>query len=171
MTKVAGPKDKKDLVVAWLDDAYAMENALIRVLEHRIKDAKAYPWVRERDERHFEETRRHADLVRGCIERLGAQPSAAKSIMGNVFGAVQAPMTGMARDEIVKNFLVDHAAEQFEVASYRALVAAAQEVGDEETAAVCERILLEDQAMANWILEHLPRIVQERMRELAGATS
>jgi short-subunit dehydrogenase/ferritin-like metal-binding protein YciE len=164
-----GPKDKKDLVVAWLDDAYAMENALVRVLDHRIRDARDYPWVRAKDEQHLEETRLHAELVRGCLERLGAQPSALKSMAGTVFGAIQAPMTGMARDEIVKNFLVDHAAERFEVASYRALVAAAEEIGDVETAAVCSRILAEDEAMADWIVDNTPRIVRERMNELAGS--
>jgi len=104
----------------------------------------------------------------GGSRRIGATPSKAKSLMGTVFGAMQAPMTGMARDEIVKNFLVDHAAEQFEVASYRALVAAAREIGDEETALICEEILREDEAMAAWIMDNLPRIVQERMRELAA---
>jgi len=159
---------KRDLVIAWLDDALAMENALARVLEHRVADAKDYPWVAERDRLHREETLRHANLVRGRLEALGATPSKAKSLMGTVFGAMQAPMTGMARDEIVKNFLVDHAAEQFEVASYRALVAAAREIGDEETALICEEILREDEAMAAWIMDNLPRIVQERMRELAA---
>jgi hypothetical protein len=32
--------DKNALVVAWLNDALAMENALAVVLRHRIKDAK-----------------------------------------------------------------------------------------------------------------------------------
>lgn len=164
-----GTMTKRDLLIAWLDDALAMENALVRVLEHRIADAKDYPWVAQRDRQHLEETRRHAELVRGRLEALGASPSAVKSVLGTVFGAMQAPMTGLARDEIVKNFLVDHAAERFEVASYQALVAAAEESGDAETAAVCRRILAEDEAMAAWIGDNLPRIVQERMGELAGA--
>jgi len=158
--------DKRELVIAWLNDAHAMENALVQVLEHRVKDAKDYPWVQAKDQEHLEQTRRHAELVKGCIERLGGQTSAVKSVMGTVFGAMQAPMTGLARDEVVKNFLVDYAAENFEVASYRALITAAAEVGDQETVAICEQILLDDQTMAGWLAEHLPTIVRERMREL-----
>lgn len=158
--------ESKDIVIAWLNDAHAMENALIQVLEHRIKDAKDYPAVQAMDEQHLEETRRHAELVEGCITRLGGSVSNVKSILGTVFGAIQAPMTGMYRDEIVKNCLVDYAAENFEVASYRALIQAATAVGDQETVAVCERILAEDQAMADRILQALPMVVEERLRNM-----
>ena len=158
--------NSKDLVIAWLNDAHAMENALIQVLEHRVKDAKDYPAVQAMDQQHLEETRRHAEEVKGCIERLGGKVSTPKSVLGTVFGAAQAPMTGLARDEIVKNALVDFAAENFEVASYRALVVGATAIGELETASVCERLMAEDQAMADRIQQSLPGIVTERMSEL-----
>ena len=123
------------------------------------------------DQQHLEETRRHADMVKGCIRRLGGSTSAVKSILGTLFGAVQAPMTGLARDEIVKNCLVDYAAENFEVASYRALIAAATEIGDGETAAVCEQIMLEDRAMAERIEQSLPTVVTQRLAELASESA
>ncbi len=161
--------NSKDLVIAWLNDAHAMENALVQVLEHRVNDAKDYPAVQAMDQQHLEETRRHAEQVKGCIERLDGNVSTVKSVLGTLVGTVQAPMTGLARDEIVKNALVDYAAEHFEVASYRALIAAASEVGDLETASICEQIMREDQAMADRIQQSLPGIVTERMRELAGS--
>ena len=158
--------DQRALVLTWLNDAHAMENALIQVLEHRVNDAKDYPWVQAKDQEHLDQTRRHAELVKGCIGRLGGSPSTVKSLLGTFFGQLQAPMTGLAQDEVVKNFLVDHAAERFEVASYRSLVAAAMEIGDQETAAICEQILAEDEAMADWLIEHLPVITRQRMQEL-----
>lgn len=33
----------QEMVIAWLNDAYAMENSLIRTLEHRVNDTKDYP--------------------------------------------------------------------------------------------------------------------------------
>jgi ferritin-like metal-binding protein YciE len=158
--------NSKDLVISWLNDAHAMENALIKVLEHRIDDAKDFPAVQEMDRKHLEETRRHAELVKGCIERMGETPSTAKSVMGTIFGAVQAPMTGLARDEVVKNCLMDYAAENFEVASYRALISAANDIGDLETVLVCEQIMQEDLEMANRILDGLPMVVSEQMRRV-----
>lgn len=156
-------------VIAWLNDAYAMEKALVQVLEHRIKDAKDFPAVQQMDEQHLEETRRHVELVGGCIERLGEQPSTVKSVIGTVFGAMQAPMTGLAQDEVVKNCLTDYAAEQFEVISYRALIEAATQIGDLETVSVCERIMGEDQAMADRIVLALPTVIGAHMGETGAS--
>ena len=161
--------DAKKRVISWLNDAHSMESSLIQVLEHRIKDAEDVPAVKQMDEQHLEETKRHAELVKGCLERLGEKPSTVKTMIGTIMGAVQAPMTGMYRDEIVKNCLTDYAAENFEVASYRALITAATEIGDTETAQVCEQIMAEDQAMADRILAGLPMVVTEHMRQQAGA--
>src|SRR5947209_14374234 len=100
-----------ETLVAWLNDAYGMEKSLIQVLEHRVKDAKDYPEVAAQDQLHLEQTQRHAEMVKGCIERLGSSPSTVKGLMASLFGQLQAPMTGFASDELVKNFLTDYAAE------------------------------------------------------------
>jgi ferritin-like metal-binding protein YciE len=91
----------KETLIAWLNDAYAMEQALIPVLENHAEDAKDFPDVA--------------------------------------------------------------AAESFEIASYRALIAAARALGDEETARVCEEILRDEERMAAWLTENLPRVVQETL--------
>lgn len=152
---------QNDLMIAWLNDAYAMENALVPVLENHARDADAHPNVRSRIERHVEETKQHAELVKGCLERKGEEPSAAKTTMGNVFGAMQAPATGPFRDEEVKNGLVDFATEHFEIAAYRALIAGARQMGDEETARDCERILRDEEEMASFLEENLPTAVRD----------
>ncbi len=158
--------DKNELVLAWLNDALAMENALAAVLQHRIKDAKGFPAIEEMDRRHLAETLEHADRVKRCIARLGSKPSTVKSMFGTMFGAIQAPMTALAKDEVVKNCLVDHAAEQFEVAAYAALIAAANEIGDTETAAICEQNMREDAAMAAQIMAGIPAVVAAHLGTL-----
>jgi ferritin-like metal-binding protein YciE len=163
MTQTASPRTSQDLVLAWLNDALAMENALAAVLQHRIKDAKDFPAVQKADREHLSETLHHADLVKQSIARLGSKPSTAKSLFGTVFGMMQAPMTGLYKDEVVKNCLIDHAAEQFEVASYTALIDAANAVGDIETAAMCEQIRAEDEAMAARILSLLPEVIEAHL--------
>jgi ferritin-like metal-binding protein YciE/glucose/arabinose dehydrogenase len=162
-TRKEGAMKSKDTLIGWLNDAYAMEQVLIPVLENHAEDAKDFPDVAAADRRHLEETRRHAELVKGCIERLGEKPSTAKSLLGQMLGAGQSVATGMFRDEVVKNFLSDYAAESFEIASYRALIAAARALGDEETARVCEEILRDEERMAAWLTENLPRVVQETL--------
>jgi len=156
----------KDLVIAWLNDAHGMENALVQILEHQIKDAKDYPQVQAKLQQHLEQTRRHAELVKGCVENLGGKTSTMKTGMATLFGQMQALSTGAAKDEMVKNALADYAAENFEVASYTALVRAAQELGDLQTARVCQQILQEDEEMALWLRQNLPTLVQQTLLQL-----
>lgn len=158
-----------DLLISWLNDAHAMETALVEILEHQVKDAEKYPAVQVRLQQHLEQTRRHAEIVKGCVDRLGGSTSSVKSGMANMFGKVQAMSTGPAEDEMVKNALADYGAESFEVASYRALIAAAMEIGEAQVATACQEILREDEAMAQWIEQNLPLLVKQTLREMAGA--
>lgn len=153
--------DAKGTLVAWLNDAYAMEQGVTRILEHRIRDTKDHPQMQSTYRQHLETTRRQADLVKACIERLGGSTSAVKTGFANVAGAIQAISTGPFGDEMVKNCLADYAVENFEIASYRALVAAARELGDGETERVCQQILSEEEQTARWLEQQLPNVVRE----------
>jgi ferritin-like metal-binding protein YciE len=156
--------DRNETLIGWLNDAHAMEQSITKVLENHAKDAKDHPQIQARIQQHLEETRRHAELVKGCVERLGGSTSAVKSGMATVMGTVQGMSTGLARDELVKNALQDYSTEYFEMACYKALIAAAQDVGDQETVSVCQQIIRDEEAMANWLDKQLPTVVQETLR-------
>jgi ferritin-like metal-binding protein YciE len=158
----------KDLLIAWLNDAHGMENALIQILEHQVKDAKDYPQVQAKLQQHLEQTRRHAELVKGCVENLGGHTSTLKTGMATLFGQMQALSTGAAKDELVKNALADYAAENFEVASYTAIIGAAQDLGNQQTAQVCQQIRQEDEEMARWIQQNLPTLVQQTLQQVSS---
>jgi ferritin-like metal-binding protein YciE len=51
--------------------------------------------------------------------------------------------------------------ENLEIATYTVIIAAAKAAGDTVTAAECEKILEQEKAMAQWILEHLPQTTQQ----------
>ena len=147
----------KDFVIKWLNDTYSMENALIPVLENHAKDAEGLP-QQPRIQEHIQTTTRHADRVKECIERLGGDTSTLKTGTAKISGTLQGMSTGAAEDELVKNVISDYASEQFEVASYRSLIAAAEELGDQETVRACQENLREDEEMARW-LEHQLSVV------------
>lgn len=134
-------EEHKKVLIAWLNDAYSMEKGLVPVLENHAKDAKNHPQVQSRIQQHIEATKRHADLVKGRIEALGGDVSNVKAGVGSLMGSLQSVTTGAFKDELVKNALSDFASENFEIASYKALITAAQEVGDQETVRVCQEIL------------------------------
>jgi ferritin-like metal-binding protein YciE len=156
-----------DQLITWLNSAYAMEQSLAKVLENHVKDAKDFPEIHARDEQHLEETRRHAERVKECLEILGEKPSTMKSAMGNVMGMVQGASTGVFRDEIMKNFLADYASEHFEIACYQSLVTAAEELDQPEIARICDEILAEEQAMAEWIEERIPEMTRMTLQGVA----
>ncbi len=151
--------------LTWLNDAYAMEQGLVETLEKHRDQSEDYPDIQANIEEHLEQTKHHAELVKGCIERLGGDVSTVKDAMANMMGTMQGMMTGMAKDTLVKNGIADYAAEHFEIASYTALKAAAEEMGDQDTVAVCDQIIPEEEAMAEWLSSHMPSAVKEFMAQ------
>lgn len=132
-----------------------------------------YPELKARIEQHIEETLGQQALLEGCITRLGSSPSRLKDAMGKVAAMGQAIGGMVASDEIVKGSMAGYVFEHMEIASYRTLIAAAEALGDQETRAACERILVEEEAMARWLQDHLPDVTRQFLEraDTPGATA
>lgn len=159
---------QKEQFIAWLNDAYSTELALMPVLKNHAKDAEEYPEIRDRDLQHLEETQRQADRLKEMIVNLGGKVSTSKSLIGSMFGMGQSISTEFFQDEITKNFLSDYAAEHFEIASYKALIATAEQIGEHQCIPVLRDILREEEAMARWIEERLPLAVRIGLEKTAS---
>jgi ferritin-like metal-binding protein YciE len=150
----------------WLRDAHAMEQQAESMLTTMAGRIESYLDLKVRVEQHLEETREQARQIAACIERLGGDTSAMKDMAGKAMGAMQGASGMFASDEIVKGGMLSYAFEHLEIAAYRNLIEAARMAGDSETQAVCERILPQEQAMADW-LEHNMAGVARRFLSLA----
>src|SRR5690606_6133578 len=60
---------RQELLVRWLNDAYAMEHQLIPVLENPANDMANYPRAEGRLRKPIDETRRHAARMDECTRR------------------------------------------------------------------------------------------------------
>jgi ferritin-like metal-binding protein YciE len=151
----------KENLLDWLRDAHAMEQQAEQMLRAQASRIKHYPAVKQRIEQHLEETLGQQTLLKGCIQRLGGSTSVMKDVIGKVmaFGQAAGGMTNA--DEIVKGAISSYVFENLEIATYTALIAAAKTVGDAETQRACEQILPQEQAMAQWVLQHLPELTEE----------
>ena len=149
------------LFVGWLNDAYAMEQGIVEALEAQVKLAEDHPMVKDGIQRHLEATKGHAESVKQCLDQLGESPSKLKSGMAEIGAKVQGMTMGAAEDKLVKAALNDYATEHMVIASYRALIAAAQQLGHPEIAQVCQAILQDELAMAAWLEENTPMLVRE----------
>jgi ferritin-like metal-binding protein YciE len=163
--------DAQDMLLSWLNDAYGMEQAITQTLENQVKDAKDFPQAQAMLQQHLDATKQHAEMVKSCIERLGGDTSSIKSALSNIFGTIQGMSTGAAEDEMIKNAISDFGVEHFEIASYTSLIAAAQELGDTQTVAVCRQILQDEETMAAWLQQQIAPLTIQVLGKVASAAS
>ena len=150
-----------ELLVAWLNDAHAMEKGIVEALESQVEVAKDHPAVQSGIQRHLEATKGHVEKVAQCLDELGESPSAVKSGVASVTGKAQAVMMGGAKDDLVKSALNDYSTEHMEIASYKALIQAAEQLGHPSIVETCQQILRDEEAMAAWLDEQMPALVRE----------
>ena len=157
---------KREELIDWLRDAYAMERGLVAMLEKQAHNDELHASLREQAQQHLEETKSHAELVRACLQKLGTDTSALKTGMWHLMETAKGLSTNFARDERVKDLLAAFATEHFEIACYRALQTAAQLAGEPDIAGVCEQIIPDEQRMAAWIDANLPTVVASYLGEV-----
>ncbi|MGK9339977.1 ferritin-like domain-containing protein [Sinorhizobium meliloti] len=153
--------DPREHLHAWLRDAHAMEEQAITMLTSQSQRLEKYPELKERIDRHLQETRDQAAMLERCLERVGGGTSSVKDITAKMVAFGQGMSGLFVDDEVVKGSLASYTFEQMEIASYRILIAAAEHAGDQETKRVCETILQQEQEMARWLDEHVPAITRK----------
>jgi ferritin-like metal-binding protein YciE len=129
-------------LVAWLDDAYAMETGLIPILQNQASHfGECIPAAARRLQQHVVETQQHAQRFRNVSvcsmprHLESSRPSPRSS------DPVEGATTAIFRDQLVKDALADYAWAQFEVACYTALVSAATELEYDDVARLCKQTL------------------------------
>jgi ferritin-like metal-binding protein YciE len=162
----------RENLTSWLRDAYAMENQAIEILEKQADRLEHYPELRAKVRSHLEETHRHAERVERCLHQLGTDTSAVKTALGKMVGTAQQLSGLFASDEVLKSGIADYAFEHYEIASYKTLIAAAAEAGEDQVGTILEQNLREEEEMAAWLAWHLPEVTRQYLqREAAGQTA
>ena len=152
---------RRDELIDWLNDAYAMERGLEITLRKQAENKDAHRAVRDRARIHLDETTEHAERIVRCLEMLGSTPSTLKTVTGQMLELGKGVTTMFARDERVKDFLAAYASEYFEVACYKSLIAGAEAAGEEEIVPLLEQNLKEDTAMAEWLDMNIAAITRD----------
>lgn len=145
-----------------------MEQGIVEIMDKQIGQFVDMPEIQSMIRQHMELTRDQAERVRNCIEMLEADLSHVKTGMANVLDAVQGMSIAVAEDKMVKNAMINYAIEYFEIATYQVLVNTARGIGQENIAAICERIIEEEQDMAKRLEQSLPLIARRHLRDVVG---
>jgi ferritin-like metal-binding protein YciE len=160
----------QEKVVQYLGEARASENALVRVLQSQIAMTPSGSY-KSALETHLTETRRHAKRVEDRLESLdsGSNPLSAvvgfwEDVIGQTLALSKTPfdlLRGSGGEEkILKNAKDACATEALEIATYTAIEQLARSVGDDETAELAERILVDEKRMLERIMREIPKLTK-----------
>lgn len=144
----------------WLRDAHAMEQQAEKMLKAQSERLEHYPKLKARIDFHIQETLGQQKLIEECLSRLGGSSSTIKDMTGKLMAFGQAVGGSLMSDEVIKGAMAGYVFENVEIASYTVLISAAKSAGDTLTQTACEEILPQEQAMAEWLLEHLPELTE-----------
>jgi len=146
-------------LVQYLNEAYGKEKELEAALGAHIEMTNRAPF-RKRLQQHRKETRNHAKLVERRIKKLGGDGSKLKDAAGKAAALAKAPgqaLRGTGDEEkLLKNAKSAYSDEAEEIATYTAIEALAETVGDKETAKVARQIRREEERMASFLEKQIP---------------
>ena len=146
----------KRLLIGLLKDAHAMETRSFPILQTRLDDQSLDADARARLESHLRETEHHAQRLGQALRALGSAPPSSLSSCEPIARVIHDITSQVFSERLVTSAIADLAAEQFEVAAYTALIAAAESAGEAEVARLCRLNRGEDEDMAEWLDAQIP---------------
>jgi ferritin-like metal-binding protein YciE len=167
-------QSEKQKVVQYLNEAHAMEHALVRVLQSQIAMTPRGTY-RSGLETHLNETRDHAERVGRRLEDLdgGSNPlmavvGAVETVLGQALALGKTPLDLLrgsgGEEKVLKNAKDACATEALEIATYTALERLARAAGDTQTATLAESIRADEEKMLQRILREIPKLTDAAYR-------
>jgi ferritin-like metal-binding protein YciE len=158
----------KDQLVKHIDEALAMEQNVLRMLDGMIETTEDEE-IKSDLRQHKLETEQHVDRIQRRLEAHDASPSMVREA-GGIMGALTKSVVDMVRGEKAgRNARDGYATEHLEIASYQLLERIAEHAGDTETADVARQNRADEEAMAKKIEGHWDKFAELSLKE-EGAT-
>lgn len=161
--------DTRDILIDWLRDAHAMERASVDNLEHQVDHLGAYPDLKQKYQEQIELTKRQTERIDSQLKALGSDSSTVKDTLVRIAGQAQALLAGISDDEIVKQATSTLAYENWEIANFRALAAAADHENEPTLSTLFEDMAREKTDMAVWLAERIPDLTRRYLDSRAAA--
>jgi ferritin-like metal-binding protein YciE len=159
--------EPREWLIQWVRDAHAMEEQAETMLSGQVSRLENYPELRERIRLHVDETRNQAARLKSYLDSRNEGSSTLKDAGAKMMAMAQSISGVFAGDEVMKGALAGYTFEHMEIASYTALIAAAEAQGDAELARICKENLREEVAMAEWLVSHLPSTTTQFLQRAA----
>jgi len=178
---MAQPNARDAKLIQYLNEAYGKEKELETALQAHIAMTTRKPY-KKRLQEHLRETKGHARGVERRIKQLGGKAEvvpapgpvadaagAVTSAASKAVSAAKGPLhmlrgTG-EQEKMLKNAKTEYSEEHEEIATYTAIVALAEAVGDTETAKLAHGIRREEERMARFLERQIPMLTKAVTQE------
>jgi ferritin-like metal-binding protein YciE len=154
-------------LVQYLNEAYGKEKELETSLQAHIGMTTRPPY-KKRLQQHLRETKGHARELERRIKKLGGDvattTAVGQSVASRAVAAAKGPLhmvRGTGEEEkLLKNAKTEYSEEAEEIATYTAIEALADSVGDRETAKVARSIRRDEERMSNYLERLIPQLTR-----------
>src|SRR5690242_13850291 len=154
-------------LVQYLTEAYGKEKELETALEAHIGMTNRAPY-KKRLQQHLKETKSHAREVERRIKKLGGSvdgitttaTTAAKKAVALSKGPLHALRGSSEPEKELKNAKTEFSEEAEEIATYTAIEALAEAVGDKDTAKLARAIRRDEERMATYLEKLIPQLTK-----------
>ena len=151
----------QSIYVTALRNAHALETEALQIMQRQVERLEHYPEMEQRLRSHIRETEGQQRRVAEALHALGEDRSMMKEAVMGIMGNMAALAHTVAGDEILKNTFANHAFENFEVASYKSLIAMTEAAGHSQFLSGFQQTLREEEAMARFIYENVETITRK----------
>jgi ferritin-like metal-binding protein YciE len=165
-------------LVQYLNEAYGLEKRLETALEAHLA-MTVLPAYKKRLKQHLSETKRHGREVKKRIKQLGGEAAtidtpgpaqitdAAQAVLSGAQKAAalaQGPLHALRgtgqEEKHLKNAKTEYASESEEIATYAAIAALAEALGDRQTLSLARAIGREEERMRSYLQKEIPRLTK-----------
>jgi ferritin-like metal-binding protein YciE len=157
-------QELKNQLVKHIDEALAMEQTVLRMLDSMIGGTDD-PEIKEQLREHRLDTEKQADRMHRRLEAHGASPSTVREGVGIVQALMKSVLDVARSEKAGRNARDCYATEHMEIAAYQLLERVAQRAGDEETAQAARESRAEEEAMAKKIEANWDRFAELSLQE------
>jgi ferritin-like metal-binding protein YciE len=169
---MAEPNERDRKLIQYLGEAHAKEKELEVALESHIRMTSRRPYKR-RLQQHLKETKDHSRQLERRIKKLGGGTDTFSTIAAKAIATAKGPLhafrTAIEAEKMLKNAKTEYSDEHEEIATYTAIEAFAERVGDRETAKLARGIRREEERMAAFLQRLIPQLTRAVVQDWVPA--
>ena len=154
-------QETQDIFVTGLRNAHGLETQAEQMINRQLERLENYPQVAQQLRSHLAETQQQQQRLDTLLAQFSTSPSSIKEVAMGFMANLQTLGHAVADDEILKNTFANLAFENFEIASYKSLIAMAETFGQTQAIGLLQQSLQEEERMAKWISDHVAGVTKQ----------